>query len=275
MRKHMKHTVAFCFIPLLLCGCTSVGYVPPSISPSEIVAPESNEYNFRDMTGNLITLDTGLNAVEVSYTLGWNPNQEGYIRLEDGLILGNTEISHPLSHYYLSRQQDGSIKPLCTGSQYTLHCDTTISGILQVDKHAMVFFPYEDEDIPLFALHPRSKDAEEECVNATHIVTTDGTELQIKPIGIQFGQQDQDALLSLLKLNEFTTARWYDIVLPLSSIYLSGFTDGTDTELFATRAFADLQHGESLSTSTLIINGELSFSDLIGRTLLFWIYRYD
>lgn len=271
----MKHIAAFYFISLLLCGCTSVGYVPPSTSSPEIVVPESNWYNFRDLTGNLITMDTGLNAIEVSYTLGWNPNQEGYIRLEAGMTLENTEISYPLSHYYLSRQQDGSVKPLCTGSQYTLHCDTTISGILQVDKHAVVFFPYEDENIPLFALHPRSKGAEEACINATHVVTTDGTELQIKPIGIQFGQQDQDALLSLLELNEFTMARWYDVALPLSSIYLSGFTDGTDTEIFATRAFADLEHDEFPSTSTLIINGELSFSDLIGRTLLFWIYRYD
>lgn len=272
----MKKCLAFCFVLLLLAGCTAppAASAPPP-SSGEAAEPEAVWYEFCDMNGEPLTPDTGLDAIEASYTLGWDLDHEGYLRLETGTTSGNAEISDSRSHYYLSCQKDGSIKTLCTMSDYSFYPETAIPGILQVDGHGVAFFPYRAADIPLFVLHPKDKETEKNHVEWTHITTTAGTELEIKPVGIIFYQKDQDTLLDLLGLDSLTEPLWYDVELAPASITVSGFTDGMDWEIFATRAVAYLPSGDSLPDSALTVKEELSFPDLIGRSLLFQMYRYD
>lgn len=267
--KHLtKKLLAFCVALFLACGCaapsedsSSLSSSPSSSDPEE---PTWEEYDFRDLMGEPITPWSGkLQTLGLSYALVWEPGVEGYVRLEFDVhdeAWGGTTSFGTSSSYYLSPQKDGSFKLICNQTSYSFSCKTPIPGILQVDRYAILFYPYKSAKEPFYRVDPRTKDKEKTLLEKSTLSCVDGTVLEIKPLAVQLGANNNETILDLLGISdvsELSTPYWYDVEINFMDISVSGYSDNY-WEILSTGALGYLELDDPIT-----VKGELFLPERI------------
>lgn len=292
-RYHLGRKLLICCCALLLvCGCSPP---PESVGPSEASsvpassavsasssvsassAPEEKpqkelsleDYDLWDLAGEPIVNWEPVEpwpeesaALEVPYVLVREPGQEGYIRLDDGEAdgkWGSAQSLEAYSIYYIYPAY--TEKTQLSQSGYSFSPASPIPGILQVDRYAILFFPYKSVEEPFFRVEPWTIYNESETyAEETTLSCTDGATLEIKPLAVRFLDADYETLQRLLAIgdrDELETPRWFDVKLQFSSVEVRGWSDNM-WEVFDTRPFGTLAEKASLT-----INGELTLTDRV------------
>ena len=274
-----KRAAALTLALALLWGCAAAppeSSQPSSTAPAPVSEPEPWG-KFRDIAGEPVTPDSeDLEAISLSYTLGWTPWEEGYARLERGMQNGSAWVGDIEAHYAVEYRKSSPPTLACDRSQYLLSTEDPfegsfpVSGVLQADDRAVLFFPYREDPTCFYSLHPREKDREELYEKFCHRTTLDGRTVEIQPVGIQFLEEAEEQLRSLLPRDGTDQPYWADATLSFSSVSVNGISDGRGVEVFATRAFGAFRDGAGPESVTL--GEELSFSQVIGPEMQYWIY---
>lgn len=277
----MKKRAAALFLALIfLWGCTAKPPdSPPPPESSSPPAPEAAEpwARFRDIAGESISPDSeDLTAISLSYTLGWVPWEEGYTRLERGMENGSAWVGELEAHYAVEYRKNSLPTLACDRSEYLLTTEDPfegsfpVTGVLQADDRAVLFFPYREDPIRLYSLHPRKKEWEELYDRFCRRTTLEGETVEIQPVGIQFLEEDEKQLRALLPRDGMDQPYWADATLSFASVTVNGLSDGRGVEVFATRAVGDFRDGVKPESVTL--GEEMAFSQVIGPEMQYWIY---
>lgn len=268
-----KHAIWGLLILLfvLTCGCTipsSDGTQPIS---SETVVQDKGDFLFQDISGkSVFPSSEDIKGYLLSYTQGWVLNREGYTRIEKNATYGNITINEASSLYNVIHQGEPPKKIICNQSSYSASCDSEISGILQVDENAILFFPYENSNMSFFLLHPVENAKRKTYFDWSIAYQANGDFLKIQPIGIQFLPNDEETILNLLKTINTSSSQWYDVNLRFSSVSVSGYCYSEQEEIFSTRAFGYLDSENAIS-----INNEVFLAESLGVHFMPWIFRGD
>lgn len=294
-RKNLAGKLLIYGIALFLaCGCSpppESGAPPESSSVSSSSAPSSSvppeeeplpepsweDYEPLDLAGEPVVDGEpvefwveGVTARELSYTYGWDLEQEGYIRLDDGEPTGKwggARLLETRSVYYLYPAYTEKLQ--LSQSSYCFSPASAVPGILQVDRYAVLFFPYKSVKEPFFRVEPRDRDREKEYREVTVLSCADGIILEIKPLAIQFWEEDNETLVKLLEISgrdEMDDPRWFDVELGFSSVEIGGWSDNP-LEVLTTRIF-----GELAEEAPLTVKGELSLPERIWTGFAYWYF---
>lgn len=263
-----KRAISILLVLPLLCGCTASPPDEPPLPSSTSAVQEDEALIFRDIAGQSVSLSSDyLRGFLLSYTQGWTPGQDGYLRLERDTTSGDITIGEASSQYNIFRQKDSSIDSVCAQSNYSLFCESEIPGILQVEEHAILFFPYENASFPFFLLHPAEDQERKRYADWCTVPQEDGPSLKIQPIGIQFSEADKETILSCLENPDTGSCHWYDAHLRFSVVSISGYSHSEQEEIFATRAFGYLDDEGAAS-----VNSEIFLTELLGVNFMYWIF---
>lgn len=276
----MKKRIAALALTLaLLWGCApapQTSQAPPESSQPPVTEPAEPWAKFQDIAGESITPDSeDLEAVSLSYTLGWVPWEEGYTRLERGMKTGSAWVGETEAHYAVEYRKNSLPTLACDRSGYLLSTEDPfegsfqVTGVLQADDRAVLFFPYREDPTRLYSVHPREEERKELYDRFCRRTTLDGTAVEIQPVGIQF-LEEEEPLRALLPRDGREQPYWAEATLSFSAVSVNGVSDGQGVEVFATRAFGYFRDGAGPESVTL--GEELSFSQVIGPEMQYWIY---
>jgi len=254
LKMNMKKWL-FCFL-VLIFGCSLFLYT--NTQPSKETTPSVNEMNnFRDLDNQIIDFQSDdLFGIQLSYALGWKPDQEGYVHLKKGSTLGNATVTRAFSQYYVSHQKDASIRLVCNKSYYSISPESAISGILLVGKNNVQFFPYHNAEMDILFLHPRTEDWEKMLSTWSIVTLLDGTTIEIHPIGIELYPVNAEKVLKLIETDTTYSLHWYDAELTFSSITVDTFCQSLEEGVLTSYAQGELQFN-----APIFINDEISVNN--------------
>lgn len=211
--------------------------------------------------------------IDLSYTYGWDMDQEGYVRLTDGETAGewgSVDSLEARSVYYIFPKYTGTNKLELSQSSYRFTPRERVSGILQIDRYAVLFYPYRSVEEPFYRVEPRDRDKEKESRKATVLSGADGSTLEIKPIAVQFGEEDEETLLRLVGIGDrepLETPRWFDVQMGFSSVNIKGWSDNL-WEVLSTGAFGTLT-----KEPPLLVKEELTLTDRVWTGFAHWCFQ--
>lgn len=269
-----KRFLSLCLVlTLALAGCAGAAdpAVPsqeaPQPPPSEAEEPQEVAYDFKDLAGNpVVPWSEEVQGIVLSYTLGWTPQGEGYVKLQRDTVLGSFTVLEASSQYFPMPRKNHPTKLICDQSSYAFSGEKAVPGVLQIDQNAVLFFPYENAETPFFFLQPRSKETEKAVQSWDTALEYDGASGKIQPFGVQFDQENRDRILGQLSLEEAADRHWYDAEIRFSSLSAYGLSYSMGEEVSATRVYG------FLDDDSLHVKKEITLSKTLGKDFLYWIF---
>ena len=263
MRKRMAIVL---LILIILCGCGA-----HEIPPSEPVKPESVSglvwNSFRDMSGESVVFDH-IKRITLNYALGWNLDQEGYIKLEPGTVFGNYIVTAASAGYFIQRDSDDRLSLVCDQTSYLVECQESIPGILQIADDTVQFFPYEDPGNNLLFIHYRQSNDAEIFAESSIVSTGNGDTIRIQPVGISLAGDnsviEESIITELLPFDNEASLRWYDVNIRFNEIQLLGFCDGEGIEVFRTNVIGCIYDADFIT-----INRQLQPTEVIRPEFMY------
>lgn len=267
----MKNFLSTGVLLVILCGylagCAAPLEEEPPPPSSEVEAPQEKAYDFKDLAGEpIIPWSENVQGLLLSYTLGWTPEREGYIKLQKDTVLGNFTVMEASSQYFLLHRKDAPVKLICDQSSYVISSEKAISGVLQIDQDAVLFFPYENMETPFFFLQPRNRETEKSVQSWDTLLEYDGVSVKIQPFGIQFNQENQNLILEQLSLDKAADRHWFDVEIRFSSLSAYGLSYSVGEEVSATRIYG------FIDDDSILVKKEIALSKTIGKDFLYWVY---
>ena len=271
MVNRMRKIFSIGVLLLMLCGCFAGCTVPsqeaPQPPPSEAEEPQEVAYDFKDLAGNpVVPWSEEVQGIVLSYTLGWTPQGEGYVKLQRDTVLGSFTVLEASSQYFPMPRKNHPTKLICDQSSYAFSCEKAVPGVLQIDQNAVLFFPYENAETPFFFLQPRSKETEKAVQSWDTALEYDGASGRIQPFGVQFDQENRDRILGQLSLEQAADRHWYDAEIRFSSLSAYGLSYSMGEEVSATRVYG------FLDDDSLHVKKEITLSKTLGKDFLYWIF---